>query len=108
MLLPLAYGMEQEDASGDVNNYISRGLVFGSSFLFFLFSTGPKIGFETLLQGMAANVEGSGAIFGFVGTFVTIIGMVHVCCLHVLSNELFHYFLKLHVGVWLYIHEYMF
>ena len=49
-------------------------IVFTSVFLFYLFSTGPKIGFETLLQNIAATVEGSGIIFGFVATFVTIIG----------------------------------
>ena len=73
-LLPMAYVLEQSDVLTTLDRVASRAMVFACSFLFFLFSTGPKIGFETLLQGMAADVEGSGAIFGFVGTFITIIG----------------------------------
>eukprot|EP00744_Colponema_vietnamica_P003164 GILI01004885.1.p1 GENE.GILI01004885.1~~GILI01004885.1.p1 ORF type:complete len:589 (-),score=199.63 GILI01004885.1:1410-3176(-) len=51
--------------------WVARLTVFAASFFFFLFSTAPKIGFATLLQGLAAEEESSGKIFGFVGTFVT-------------------------------------
>ena len=58
------------------NPEIAGGMVFASSFFFFFFSTPPKIGFETLLQGMVARLDENvaGKIFGFVGTFITSVG----------------------------------
>jgi len=78
-LLLLAYRIEMSvNHSDSFMAIISRGLVFVSSAMFFLFSTGPKIGFETLLQGMAASVEGSGKIFGFVGPFISVVDSIVV------------------------------
>ena len=78
-LLPVAHYLSKEtfDPTND-DNYrtLSKALVFCASFLFFVFSTGPKIGFGTLLQGMAAKVQQPGRIFGFVGTFITAVDAV--------------------------------
>jgi hypothetical protein len=46
--------------------------------MFFLFSTAPKIGFETLLQAIASRADASGRVFGFVGTAITIMDSVVV------------------------------
>uniref|UniRef100_A0A0G4HLV8 Uncharacterized protein n=1 Tax=Chromera velia CCMP2878 TaxID=1169474 RepID=A0A0G4HLV8_9ALVE len=43
---------------------------------FFVFSTAPKIGFATLLQGLVADQQAVGKVFGFVGTFVTFMDAV--------------------------------
>eukprot|EP00759_Apiculatamorpha_spiralis_P051899 PhF_6_TR5541/c0_g1_i1/m.7880 len=48
-------------------------LVFLTFFLFFFFSTLPKIGFMCLLQNLASQIEGGGRIFGFIAILVTII-----------------------------------
>lgn len=79
-ILLLAYGLERSNPHDlhSTTAYISRGLVFLAVILFFLLSTAPKIGFETLLQGMVTSVEGSGKIFGFVGPFISIIDSIVV------------------------------
>ena len=50
--------------------FLQLGLVYLASFLFFLFSTIPKIGFATLMQTLAAQADASGRIFGFVAAFL--------------------------------------
>lgn len=65
-------------------------MVFASSCLFFFLSTPPKIGFETLLQNMVANLEEhvAGKIFGFVGTFITSVDAVLLLAFTVLFGRL--------------------
>jgi hypothetical protein len=53
-------------------------MIFAAMFLFFFFSTLSKIGFSTLMQSMAAEVDATapggnvtGRVFGFVAAFVT-------------------------------------
>mmetsp|Transcript_14983 Transcript_14983/g.24385 ORF Transcript_14983/g.24385 Transcript_14983/m.24385 type:complete len:524 (+) Transcript_14983:195-1766(+) len=76
--LVLAHQLElgNLDQPKSATAWLSRVLVFVSVFLFFLFSTAPKIGFATLLQGLASSVEGSGKIFGFVGPAISIVDSV--------------------------------
>ncbi|GBG29907.1 Hypothetical Protein FCC1311_061272 [Hondaea fermentalgiana] len=79
-LLVVAYGLERS-APNDIHGktaWISRVLVFLSVTLFFLLSTAPKIGFETLLQGMVTSVEKGEKIFGFVGPFISIVDSIVV------------------------------
>ena len=46
--------------------------VFVSAFMFFFFSTPPKIGFQTLLQGLVVKTKKAGTIFGCIGPVVMI------------------------------------
>eukprot|EP00514_Thraustochytrium_sp_LLF1b_P002722 CAMPEP_0184524876 /NCGR_PEP_ID=MMETSP0198_2-20121128/9776_1 /TAXON_ID=1112570 /ORGANISM="Thraustochytrium sp., Strain LLF1b" /LENGTH=564 /DNA_ID=CAMNT_0026916253 /DNA_START=1173 /DNA_END=2867 /DNA_ORIENTATION=- len=57
--------------------WLSRFLVLLSVVLFFMFSTAPKIGFETLLQSMA-SVVGDEYVFGFVPPFISVVDSVVV------------------------------
>lgn len=68
LLLPLAYHLRTHDI---ISVGGSSVLIFVAMFLFFLFSTLAKIGFSTLMQSMAAEVEATGKVFGFVAAFVT-------------------------------------
>ncbi len=47
-------------------------LTFISAFLFFFFSTPPKIGFQTLLQGLVVKTKKAGTIFGCIGPVVMV------------------------------------
>ncbi len=67
LLLPIG-NMLQTDDGDSVVSYV---LIFLGSFLFFLFSTAPKIGFGTLMQSLAAEVDASGRIFGFITCVIT-------------------------------------
>jgi len=87
-LLYVAHSFEKNNAPESALAWVSRCLVLLGAILFFLFSTAPKIGFATLLQGMASSVEGSGKIFGFVGPFISIIDSFVVMGL----SLLFHFF----------------
>lgn len=68
LILPIAYHFR---LNGGLSDTLSTILMFGAMFLFFLFSTLSKIGFSTLMQSMAAEVEATGRVFGFVAAFVT-------------------------------------
>jgi hypothetical protein len=68
LLLPLAYRLRTHDV---VSETVSTTLLFLGMFLFFIFSTLSKIGFSTLMQSMAAEIEATGRVFGFVAAFVT-------------------------------------
>ena len=46
--------------------------VFVASFLFFFFSTPPKIGFQTLLQGLVVKTSKAATIFGAIGPIVMV------------------------------------
>jgi len=46
--------------------------VFGGIFLFFLFTTAPKVGFGVLTQELIGDSESAGLIWGFAGAFITI------------------------------------
>jgi hypothetical protein len=67
----------------------ARIMVFAASFLFFLFSAPPKIGLETLLQGLAADLPGDiqGKIFGVIGTAVTTIDAIVVLAMTLLFGK---------------------
>jgi hypothetical protein len=75
LLIWLAFRLETAapEHPSSATAWLSRGLLFLGVVLFFLFSTAPKIGLQTLLQGLASSVEGSGKVFGFVGPFVSIL-----------------------------------
>eukprot|EP00939_MAST-03C_sp_MAST-3C-sp1_P005099 g5099.t1 len=47
-------------------------LVFVSAFLFFFFSTPPKIGFQTLMQGLVVRTSKAATIFGAIGPIVMV------------------------------------
>lgn len=68
LALPIIYHFR---LSGDLGDVASTLLIFVSMFLFFLFSTISKIGFSTLMQSMAAEVESTAKVFGFLAAFVT-------------------------------------
>lgn len=59
--------------SFDYPEHILTGLweqiVFGGGFAFFVLTTPPKIGFQSLLQNMIAEEEAT-QVYGFVGTFL--------------------------------------
>eukprot|EP01071_Lankesteria_metandrocarpae_P006969 Lankesteria_metandrocarpae@DN4538_c0_g1_i1.p1 len=57
---------------GIISPSMALVLLFLGSFLFFFFSTAPKIGFTTLLLTLVGNQQIAGKVFAFVGTFVTI------------------------------------
>jgi hypothetical protein len=44
--------------------------LFSASFLFFLFSTAPKIGSATILQMLVADTSYARSVFGFVAAFL--------------------------------------
>lgn len=68
LLLPLSFHLHSRDLLGQT---AATSLLFLAMFLFFLLSTLSKIGFSTLMQSMAAEVEATGRVFGFVAAFVT-------------------------------------
>ena len=74
------------------NNYNSeaRIMIFGSTFLFFLFSAPAKIGLETLLQGLAADLapDIQGKIFGVIGTAVTSIDALIILAMTLVFGRL--------------------
>ncbi|PFH34018.1 hypothetical protein BESB_071700 [Besnoitia besnoiti] len=72
--------------------WLCAALVLLSAFAFFLFSTAPKIGFATLLQGLVASQQVACKVFGFVGTFVTVTDAVVIACI----NMVFTAFLPSH------------
>ncbi|PHJ25456.1 transmembrane protein [Cystoisospora suis] len=74
--------------------WLSAGLVFLSAFTFFLFSTAPKIGFATLLQGLVASQQVACKVFGFVGTFVTITDAVVIACVNLIITAFSPHFLS--------------
>eukprot|EP00735_Rhodelphis_limneticus_P003719 TRINITY_DN15228_c0_g1::TRINITY_DN15228_c0_g1_i1::g.30866::m.30866 TRINITY_DN15228_c0_g1::TRINITY_DN15228_c0_g1_i1::g.30866 ORF type:complete len:569 (+),score=80.05 TRINITY_DN15228_c0_g1_i1:98-1804(+) len=65
-------------------------IIFIGVFNFFLWSTGPKVGFSTLLQGLACEVDASGRIFGFVATFVTSMDSIVVIALSTMFQHMKH------------------
>jgi len=70
LLVPIStWQFGTEDAEHHV---IRDACVFASLFLFFLFTTAPKIGFGALLQELVGETEHTGLIFGFVSAFITI------------------------------------
>eukprot|EP00920_Eleutheroschizon_duboscqi_P021541 GHVT01051056.1.p1 GENE.GHVT01051056.1~~GHVT01051056.1.p1 ORF type:complete len:647 (+),score=165.15 GHVT01051056.1:1147-3087(+) len=68
--------------------WLSLAALFGASFFFFIFTTLPKIGFATLLQGLVTSPVVASKVFGFVGTFVTITDAIVIT----LVNGIFVYF----------------
>jgi len=68
LLLPIGLHLQTHS---DLSHWVTGGLMFASMFLFFIFSTLSKIGFATLMQSLAAEVEATGRVFGFVAAFVT-------------------------------------
>jgi hypothetical protein len=79
LLLPAARHMEQQ---------IGMGCVFLGVFLFFLFSTPPKVGFETLLQSMTAELPDAGRIFGCIPPLIMITDSTVVFGLTVMFERL--------------------
>jgi MFS family permease len=70
----------------------ARIMVFSASFLFFLFSAPAKIGLETLLQGLAADLPGEiqGKIFGVIGTAVTSIDAIIILLMTIAFGHFKH------------------
>lgn len=68
LLLPVSYWLRRHEV---IDSVYTTAIMFVAMFLFFLFSTLSKIGFSTLMQSMAAEVEATGRVFGFVAAFVT-------------------------------------
>ncbi|CBZ55004.1 hypothetical protein NCLIV_054310 [Neospora caninum Liverpool] len=64
--------------------WVCAALVFLSAFSFFLFSTAPKIGFATLLQGLVSSQQVACKVFGFVGTFVTVTDALVIACINLI------------------------
>ena len=64
------------------------GCVFLGVFLFFLFSTPPKVGFETLLQSMTAELPDAGRIFGCIPPLIMITDSTVVFGLTVMFERL--------------------
>jgi hypothetical protein len=87
VLLPWSRHLKQ---TGNPVN--ARYMVFGASFLFFMFSTPAKIGLETLLQGLAADLPGEiqGKIFGVIGTAVTSIDAIVILLMTLLFGHFKH------------------
>ena len=56
-----------------ISEYEKLGIaaLFVTFFVFFFFSTLPKLGFMCLLQNLAAQIDGGGRIFGFIAVIVT-------------------------------------
>ena len=85
MLLPLSR------LAAEANyNLESRIMIFAAAFLFFLFSAPAKIGLETLLQGLAADLSPDiqGKIFGVIGTAVTSIDALIVMAMTLVFGRL--------------------
>jgi len=93
LLLPLAVQFRAHDA---LHEGITTSLAFLSLFLFFLFSTLSKIGFSTLMQSMAAEVEATGRVFGFVAAFVTAVDAILLMAFSALFAAL-----PLHTALWI-------
>jgi hypothetical protein len=71
-------------------NAEARIMIFAATFLFFLFSAPAKIGLETLLQGLAADLapDIQGKIFGVIGTAVTSIDALIVLAMTLVFGRL--------------------
>ncbi|KYK70060.1 putative transmembrane protein [Toxoplasma gondii TgCatPRC2] len=80
-LLPLSHFLFLHNLAP---GWLCAGLVFLSAFAFFLFSTAPKIGFATLLQGLVSSQQVACKVFGFVGTFVTVTDAVVIACINLI------------------------
>lgn len=68
MLLPLAHFLKTQYGWLEASIILS----FSGCFLFFSFSTGPKIAFQTLLNDLAFHADETGHLLAFIGTFVTL------------------------------------
>ncbi len=67
LLVPLSLSLRHQG----YDETLCTAMVYVSAFVFFLFSTVPKIGFATLMQSLAQQADASGRIFGFVSTVIT-------------------------------------
>jgi len=71
MFVPVATW--QFGTAPDAEHHLLRDAwVFGAIFLFFLFTTAPKIGFGALLQQLVGETQHAGLIYGFASAFITI------------------------------------
>jgi hypothetical protein len=72
LLLPIALHL-LDDRDSRVASVL---VAFASAFLYFFFSTPPKLGFSVLLQGLVAETDASGRVFAFVAAFLTVVDSV--------------------------------
>jgi len=76
------WGMAPSTGSGDT--LMRDCVVFGGIFLFFFFTTAPKVGFGVLTQELIGETEQAGAIWGFGAAFITITDSVVIFVFSVL------------------------
>lgn len=66
-------------------------------FLFFIFSTAPKIGFASLIQTLVTHEDDVAKVFGFVGMFVTITDGLMITII----NLILYWVVDFRLGLWI-------
>ncbi|EZG47988.1 putative transmembrane protein [Gregarina niphandrodes] len=78
------FGLATRESALDPAGYLGAAAALLGVFLFFLFSTLPKVGFSSLIQTCVA-VEGNEAqaVFSFIGIFITVVDALMIVGLNI-------------------------